>query len=176
MSRSKNLVTGGVAFKCQVPRAWEEREVLEAKDTALVVSDGLPVMRAQLGIRVVAAEAGNFENPDHRSLKTTDGCGSRGWGERATPCSLSTPGTHLPSYCTWSARRGGWKWPNTRAGSRSSAMTARVVSSASTPKRPAHGGQLVDDILHRTETAVPQAHTFLASELAVRAQLTAAVS
>ncbi|MCY3021749.1 MAG: Gfo/Idh/MocA family oxidoreductase [Planctomycetota bacterium] len=35
------------------------------------------------------------------------------------------------------------------------------------------GAQLVYDILHRTETALPQAHCFLASELAVRAELQA---
>ena len=32
------------------------------------------------------------------------------------------------------------------------------------------GRQLVDDVLNRTETAMPQAHTYLASELAIRAQ------
>jgi predicted dehydrogenase len=42
------------------------------------------------------------------------------------------------------------------------------------PKTPCPWGrQLVDDILQRTETAMPQAHTFLASELAVRAQMAA---
>ena len=35
------------------------------------------------------------------------------------------------------------------------------------------GRQLADDVLNRTETAIPQAHAFLASELAVRAQLAA---
>lgn len=33
-----------------------------------------------------------------------------------------------------------------------------------------YGHQLVDDVLHRTETAMPQAHCFLATELALRAQ------
>ena len=33
-----------------------------------------------------------------------------------------------------------------------------------------YGKQLVDDILHRTETAMPQAHCFLAMELAIKAQ------
>ncbi|MEO6528064.1 MAG: Gfo/Idh/MocA family oxidoreductase [Gemmatimonadaceae bacterium] len=33
-----------------------------------------------------------------------------------------------------------------------------------------YGRQLVDDVVNRTETAVPQKHTFLASELAIRAQ------
>ena len=32
------------------------------------------------------------------------------------------------------------------------------------------GRQLVDDVLHRTETAMSQAHCFLAAELALRAQ------
>ena len=32
------------------------------------------------------------------------------------------------------------------------------------------GPQLLNDVCHRTETAMPQAHTFLASELALRAQ------
>src|SRR5262249_30082709 len=35
------------------------------------------------------------------------------------------------------------------------------------------GTQLVDDVLQRTETAMAQSHTFLASELAVRAQMAA---
>jgi predicted dehydrogenase len=38
-----------------------------------------------------------------------------------------------------------------------------------------YGRQLVDDVLHRTETAMPQAHCFLAMELALRAQLQARV-
>jgi predicted dehydrogenase len=33
-----------------------------------------------------------------------------------------------------------------------------------------YGPQLVDDVLHRTETAMPQVHAFLTSELALRAQ------
>jgi predicted dehydrogenase len=33
-----------------------------------------------------------------------------------------------------------------------------------------YGEQLVDDVLNRTETALPQAHTFLAMELALRAE------
>jgi predicted dehydrogenase len=36
-----------------------------------------------------------------------------------------------------------------------------------------YGRQLVDDVLNRTETALPQAHTFLAMELALRAEKTA---
>lgn len=36
-----------------------------------------------------------------------------------------------------------------------------------------YGRQLVDDVLNRTETAMSQAHAFLASELAVRAQMIA---
>jgi hypothetical protein len=32
---------------------------------------------------------------------------------------------------------------------------------------------LLDDVRHRTETAMPQAHAFLASELALRAELQA---
>jgi predicted dehydrogenase len=35
------------------------------------------------------------------------------------------------------------------------------------------GPQLLDDVINRTETAMPQAHAFLASELALRAQLQA---
>jgi hypothetical protein len=35
------------------------------------------------------------------------------------------------------------------------------------------GRQLLDDVRNRTETAMPQAHAFLASELALRAQLQA---
>ena len=35
------------------------------------------------------------------------------------------------------------------------------------------GRQLLDDVRNRTETAMPQAHAFLASELALQAQLQA---
>ncbi|HUQ83573.1 MAG TPA: Gfo/Idh/MocA family oxidoreductase [Gemmatimonadaceae bacterium] len=38
---------------------------------------------------------------------------------------------------------------------------------------PVYGRALVDDVLHRTETAMTQAHTFLATELALRAQAAA---
>ena len=34
-----------------------------------------------------------------------------------------------------------------------------------------YGRQLIDDILNRTETAMPQAHCFLVSELAIRAEI-----
>ena len=33
-----------------------------------------------------------------------------------------------------------------------------------------YGKQLVDDVLNRTETAMPQAHCFLATEIALKAQ------
>ena len=36
-----------------------------------------------------------------------------------------------------------------------------------------YGSQLVDDVLNRTQTAMPQAHCFLATELAIRAQANA---
>ena len=36
-----------------------------------------------------------------------------------------------------------------------------------------YGTELVDDVLHRTETAMPQAHCFLAMELAIRAEAAA---
>ena len=36
-----------------------------------------------------------------------------------------------------------------------------------------YGSRLVDDVLNRTETAMPQAHCFLATELALRAQANA---
>jgi predicted dehydrogenase len=39
-----------------------------------------------------------------------------------------------------------------------------------------YGRLLVDDVLNRTETALPQAHTFLATELAIRAQKQARMS
>jgi hypothetical protein len=33
-----------------------------------------------------------------------------------------------------------------------------------------YGRQLLDDVVHRTETAMPQAHCFLASQLVLEAQ------
>ena len=44
----------------------------------------------------------------------------------------------------------------------------RYVDCSSVPLP--YGERLVDDILNRTETAMPQAHTFLAQELALIAQ------
>jgi len=38
---------------------------------------------------------------------------------------------------------------------------------------PPYGTQLVDDVLNRTETAMPQAHCLLAMELAIRAEANA---
>ena len=48
----------------------------------------------------------------------------------------------------------------------------RATSIASDVELP-FGPQLLDDVRNRTETAMPQAHAFLASELALRAQLQA---
>jgi hypothetical protein len=36
-----------------------------------------------------------------------------------------------------------------------------------------YGPALIHDVLHRTETAMPQAHCFLASELALKAEAAA---
>ncbi|MEO8337287.1 MAG: Gfo/Idh/MocA family oxidoreductase, partial [bacterium] len=47
------------------------------------------------------------------------------------------------------------------------------MSCADTPLP--YGTQLVDDVLNRTETAMPQAHCFLATELAIKAQVNAKV-
>ena len=55
------------------------------------------------------------------------------------------------STCSWSIRR------------------RRATSTASNEPLP-FGERLVDDVLNRTETAMPQAHCFLATELALRAQ------
>jgi hypothetical protein len=46
------------------------------------------------------------------------------------------------------------------------------MSTAGTPRVP-YGERLVDDVLNRTETSTPQVHTFLAMELALKAERSA---
>jgi len=44
----------------------------------------------------------------------------------------------------------------------------RYIDCASVPLP--YGQQIIDDVLHRTETAMPQAHCYLAMELMLKAQ------
>lgn len=276
----------------QVKRAREEREVLEAKDIALVVSDALPAKRDQLGIRVMhagkdfLADKGGFLNLEDVtearrvqaktkrlfaisynerlllpvSLKIDEllragaiGKVTHMWGY--VPHGLYGHGPREPWFWQHAARGGiladigahqadqfihyvgaedarvlgsyagnfenkdhpefedfGRVWFQSAGGTGEAILTFYTGKSSGfllhlhgtegrleiakhsghitllikdgtrreftvDPKTPCPWGtQLVDDVLHRTETAMPQAHTFLASELAVRAQLSTRAS
>ena len=54
------------------------------------------------------------------------------------------------------------------------AKAVQQIDVQGTPSLP-YGRQLVDDVLNRTETAMSQAHCFLATELALKAQAHATV-
>lgn len=124
--------------------------------------------------RVLGSYVGNFENPDHREFEDFGRVwfqSAGGTGEamltfykgKSTGFLLYLHGTegHLEI-----AKHAGRITLVKKDGSR---REFTVNSKTPCP----WGKQLVDDVLQRTETAMPQAHTFLASELAVRAQLTA---
>ncbi len=273
----------------RVPRAREEREVLEARDIALVVSDALPAKRAELGIRVMRAgkdflaDKGGFLNladlnearrvqaetrriyaisynerlllPVSLKLDELLRAGAIGkvthmWGYG--PHGLYGHGPREPWFWQRAARGGiladigahqadqfihyvgvdgarvlgaytgnfenrdhpefedfGRVWFQSASGTGEAMLTfytgdspgfllhlhgtegrievakhagritlinrdgvRREFTVASKMPCP-WGTQLVDDVLHRTETAMAQSHTFLASELAVRAQMAA---
>ncbi|OAI56573.1 hypothetical protein AYO49_04045 [Verrucomicrobiaceae bacterium SCGC AG-212-N21] len=273
----------------QVPRAREEREVLEARDIALVVSDALPAKRAQLGIRVMRAgkdflaDKGGFLNLDDLaearrvqaetrriyavsynerlllpvSLKIDEllragaigkvthmwGFGPHGlyghgprepwfWQRAARGGILADVGAHqADQFIHYVGAEGarvlgaytgnfenperpefedfGHVWFQSAGGTGESMLTfykgkstgfllylhgteGHIECSKHTgritlvsrggakreftvnPETPCPWGRhLVDDVLQRTETAMPQSHTFLASELAVRGQMAA---
>lgn len=125
---------------------------------------------------VVSAKAGNFQNPEHPDFEDF---GSAMWQGNG-----GTGYTQIDFYRGQSL--GIRLIVNGTEGSMEIFKGHGLIAIASRKGRheeklPAgfvcpYGRQLVDDILHRTETAMPQAHAFLASELAVRTQLLAAKS
>lgn len=124
--------------------------------------------------RIVSAQVGNFENPDHPEFED--------WG-RVIFKSKAGDGESTVSFYT--GKSGGFRLELEGTEGR---MEVRTQSGQITlfdragktkeyrvdPRQPCpFGRQLVADVLNRTQTAMPQAHAFLASELAVKAQLAA---
>ena len=131
---------------------------------------------------VVASQVANVDHPQHPGLEDFgDAHGARGRRQWLHPRRLVHPGRpqdlgrraadhprhrrlhrdpqeHRPGGARGRATTSSW-WTRRR----------RATSTASDVALP-YGRQLVDDVLHRTETAMPQAHCFLAMELALRAQ------
>ena len=130
---------------------------------------------------VLAAQVANYHHPQHPELEdfgdvllsssggsgyarvdwfTPDGLGV--WGDGRLTV-LGTEGfVEVRKYCDLAGRPGGdHLFLVDRAGTRH--IDCR---DAALP----YGRQLIDDVLNRTETAMPQAHCFLACELALRAQ------
>jgi len=124
---------------------------------------------------VVRAETGNFENPEHPEFedyghvvwRSTAGVGEATVtfyrGQNTTGFLLTLEGSEGRMEVQKHAGR-------ISLLSRNGAKKEYTVD----PKLPCpFGPRLVDDVLHRTETAQSQKQAFLASELAVRAQLAA---
>ena len=127
------------------------------------------------GAEVVESATGNFENSDHPefedygqvSWRSQEGTGTAEvsfyTGKGTTGFVLELTGTEGRMVVRKHAGQ------ITVTGRDGRKKEYRVDARTPCP----FGPRLVDDVLNRTQTAMPQAHTFLASELAVRAQLAA---
>lgn len=125
--------------------------------------------------QVVESQTGNFDNPDHPEFED--------YGRLALRCKAGT-GEAVVTFYTGKQSGGflltlegteGKMEVRKHAGQITlTTRDSRKQEFRVDPKTPCpFGQQLVDDILNRTQSANPQANTFLASELAVRAQLAA---
>ncbi len=136
--------------------------------------------------RIVASQVGNVHHPQHHGLEDFGDVMLRGNGGAGyirvdwfTPDGLNTWGDgrltilgtdgyiELRKYVDIAGRPGG----NHLFLVDGKGMNYIDCKGIETP----YGRQLVDDVVNRTETAVPQKHTFLASELSIRAQAQAKV-
>src|SRR5688572_21658581 len=133
---------------------------------------------------VVASQVGNFAHPEYPELEDYGDVTLRGDGgigiirvDWYTPDGLSTWGDgrlfilgtegyiELRKYCDLAGKPGAEHlFLVDRAG-------VRYVDCSDKPLP--FGPQLLDDIRHRTETAVPQARSYLATRLAIQAQMQA---
>jgi len=136
---------------------------------------------------VVAAQVANYHHPDHPGLED--------FGDVMLRGDQGTPGSEATGYIRvdWFTPDGLPTWGDTRLtllgtegyievrknvdiAGRPGANHLFLVDQASTryidcaDTQLPYGRQLVNDILNRSETAMPQAHCFLASELALRAE------
>jgi predicted dehydrogenase len=133
---------------------------------------------------VVASQVGNVRHPQHPGLEDFGDVMLRGNGGAGyirvdwfTPDGLSTWGdgrlTILGTDGFIEIRK------NVDIGGRSGGNHLFLVDQKETryidcsKEKLPYGERLVDDVLNRTETAMPQAHCLLAMELAIRAQKTA---
>ena len=124
---------------------------------------------------VVRAETGNFENPEHPEFEDY---GHVVWRSTAGVGEASVTfyrGTNTTGFLLTLEGTEGRMEVRKHAG-RISVLSRNGTTREYTvdPKLPCpFGPRLVDDVLQRTETAQSQEQAFLASELAVRAQLAA---
>ena len=88
--------------------------------------------------------------PEHVGRRPAHRARHRTASSRSARTSTSAA-ARAAATCSWSIRR------------------RRATSTRRTSTLP-YGERLVDDVLNRTETAMPQAHTFLAMELALKAE------
>jgi predicted dehydrogenase len=136
---------------------------------------------------VVAAQVGNFHHPDHPKFQDFGDVMLRGDGGTGyvrvdwfTPAGLPTWGdgrlTILGSEGYIEARKyvdiGGQPGGNHLFLVDGKGVQRIDCKGVELP----FGRQLVDDVLNRTETAMPQAHTFLATELTLKAQKQATIA
>ncbi|MGV3660376.1 MAG: Gfo/Idh/MocA family protein [Prosthecobacter sp.] len=126
------------------------------------------------GAQVVTSGVGNFDNRDHPEFED---CGQVSWRSNA--------GTGEAVVSFYTGKSSGFVLELT--GTEGSMLVRKhagqiVVTDRKGAKKEyrvdprtacAFGPRLVDDVLNRTETAMTQKHTFLATELAVRAQMAA---
>ena len=130
---------------------------------------------------VVASQVGNLRHPEHPGLEDFGDAMVRGNGGTGyirvdwfTPDGLATWGdgrlTILGSDGFIEIRK------NIDIGGRPGGSHLFIVDQKETryvdcsKVELPYGGQLVDDVINRTETAMPQAHCFLATELMLKAQ------
>src|ERR687885_678759 len=166
----------------QAPRARSAEEILESSSIDLIASASIPDERAGLG--VAASQVANFAHPEYPELEdfgdmllrgdrgrgyirvdwfTPDGLDS--WGDGRLTI-LGTDGyIELRKYIDLEGRPGGDHLFLVDK------HQTRYIDCSSTDLP--FGRQLLNDVRDRTETAMSQAHAFLASELSLQAQLQA---
>jgi len=137
-----------------VQRVADERAILEDASIHLVLSAIIPHARAPLGIRVMRHGYARVDWLSPQGLPT--------WGDTRLTI-LGTDGYIEVRKNVDLAGRSGANHLFL-----ADATGVRHIDCARVPLP--YGRQLVDDVLNRTETAMSQAHCFLAMQLAIEAQ------
>ena len=131
---------------------------------------------------VVASQVGNVHHPEYPGLEDFGDVMLRGDGGSGyirvdwfTPDGLQTPGATRASPCsaaTGTSRSGRTSTSPDGPGANHLFLVdqkeTRYIDASQTALP--YGERLVDDVLNRTETSMPQAHVFLAMELALKAE------